>query len=316
MVAFALAGFGAPASAQTPWEMQMQVLIEDDGAGRIFANTGQFWNWEACTADLSSCAPYGSGRDLRVAGVPPGTVFRLNGSTVSPEWLGDLAPISVPTVSGLVRANEMVTPLAGSWRGGWVGSADRLQLAACPTPAGEGCTTLTHLKFPGECPGGAAVIDPHFTGQYLRVADRRIGPGPIIETLEAVTSPYSFGAWPAFGSTSAAVVGIIEPAARPRTDTCGPPPLGKGKGRVLETGEARANCIVACSATLVAKRGRLRQRVTRKLVASPGADLGSVLAVATLRIPGRALARLGAGKTLFVLRVGGTPVARRAVFRG
>lgn len=65
------------------------------------------------------------------------------------------------------------------WRGGWAGDAHFTQLAACANAQGTACTTLTDMHYPSRCANGAAVLDPAFTGDYLRVADQLVGPNPV-----------------------------------------------------------------------------------------------------------------------------------------
>lgn len=105
----------------------MQSLLNDDGSGRLFVNTGigEPWSWEACAPDLSGCVPFGTGREITTAGAGPETVFRVSGSAtaglipgVSPIWHGNVASTGTPSVGGIVRANELVTPLSGTWSGG------------------------------------------------------------------------------------------------------------------------------------------------------------------------------------------------------
>jgi hypothetical protein len=125
-----------------------------------------------------------------------------------------------------VRANERVTPVAGLWQGGWSDDYDLFQFAACKSPRGLRCTRLTDLNFPDSCPNGAAVLDPVFTGNYLRVADRRIGAGTAFYDI-GVGTPYGRGVWAADRRTSVAIIGPIVKATSPRTVKCGPPPLAE-----------------------------------------------------------------------------------------
>jgi hypothetical protein len=207
----------------------MQALLNNNGSGRLFVNTpGGPWLWEVCTAKLSSCKSFKTGRDITTVGAPPGSVFRVSGggrSGVSPLWRGRVKSVAPPAVRGVVRANELVRPIPGSWRGGWKGGSDELQLAACTTPDGHDCTTLTHSHYVDGCRNEAAVLDPFFTGYYLRVADRRLGAGPYFVAAYAVGTPYGHEVWRRDRITAVAVVGRIAPATGPRTRQCGPPPL-------------------------------------------------------------------------------------------
>jgi hypothetical protein len=205
-----------------------------DGSGRMIVNSqlnpeSETWSWEACDASLVSCAPFAQGRIVSTAGSTPPTVFRAVSSrgltALSPVWRGRVAAVRRPSVRGRIEANRLVTPLAGKWRAGWKGGYDEFQLAACLEPSGRECTTLTHPNYPRQCPDTAVVLDPAFTGWYLRVADRRLGPGPRIMLAYAVGSPYGHEIWSRNRTTSVAIVGRIAPATRPRTVGCGPPPL-------------------------------------------------------------------------------------------
>jgi hypothetical protein len=143
---------------------------------------------------------------------------------VSPLWSGKPAPSTPPSIKGPIRANELVTPISSRWRGGWRGDRDRTQLAACRSPRGRHCTTLTHTNYPEACPRGAAVLDPQFTGQYLRVANHRLGPDTGMLAY-AVGSPYGHEIWRRDATTSVAIVGRIAKAVGPRRNSCGAPPL-------------------------------------------------------------------------------------------
>lgn len=208
--------------------------LMQSGSGQMIVNSqlnpeNETWSWEACDPRLTSCERFAGGRIVSTAGSTPPTVFRATSSrgltALSPVWRGRVASVKPPSVRGRLVANALVTPVAGSWKGGWKGGDDNFQLAACIQPSGRECTTLTHLNYPRRCPRMAAVLDPAFAGRYLRVADRRLGPGPHVRALYAVRSPYGHRVWPRGRTTSVAIVGRIAPATGPRTATCGPPPL-------------------------------------------------------------------------------------------
>jgi hypothetical protein len=212
--------------------------IQENGSGLMIANAGsnpedQTWSWEACSRDLSSCEAFAQGRIVTTAGAPPRTVFRATsnyGATgISPVWRGRVKTVRPPSVRGPVRANELVTPVPGRWKGGWADSADWLQLAACEGPRGRNCTTLTDMHFVEGCENEAAVLDPHFTGQYLRVADWRVADTGILEY--GISSPYGQPVWKKRRAISVALVGKIAAANSLRTEQCGAPPLGAGLGQ-------------------------------------------------------------------------------------
>jgi len=209
----------------------IQGALARDGSGQMVANSQtnpetETWAWEACKPDLSLCAPFASGRFVSTRGAEPGTVFRttssLGASALSPMWLGRTASAGPPSVRGPIRANELVTPVPGKWKGGWAGSEDITQLGVCEGPRGGNCESITHTNYAYSCPDGAAVLDPKFVGWYLRVADRRLGPNS--GRLDYGTGPYGHPLWKRERLVSAAVIGRIEPANGPRTEECGQEP--------------------------------------------------------------------------------------------
>lgn len=291
----------------------IQAVLNVDGTGAINANSqsnppGETWSWESCAPDLSSCIPFASGRSISTTGADPDTVFRTmssNGATaLSPIWHGDAASVTPPSITGVIRANELITPVLGTWNGGWDGGAHFTQLAACASAQGTDCITLTDIHYPDGCPGGAAVLDASLTGEYLRVADRLLGPNPVVPGY-ASNSPYGRDVWVPAPTISTAIVGRIAPATGPRTATCGPPPLPSA--RLSKRGIATVECLRGCRVALVAKRGLLTARRVRKLP-----SLSSV----TLQLSRAARERLGRGRVLMSVKIDGKRVARRAVLRG
>jgi hypothetical protein len=150
----------------------------------------------------------------------------------------------------------------GDLPGGWVGSGDNLQLAACRTAAG-GSRTFARDR--------GRYTNPRGRRHRIRLRDL-------------------------------AGFGQHKRSGRRQDRACCPPPHRPllrttahraGNRTDFGFGEAQATCIVGCRATLVAKRGRLKERVTRILAASSGPDARNALPVTTLRIPARALQRLG-----------------------
>jgi hypothetical protein len=117
-----------------------------------------------------------------------------------------------------------------TWSGGWEGDFDQTQLAVCETSGGKRCISITEPKYVDGCRHHAAVLDSAFAGKYLRIADRRYGPGTVF-TLEAATSPFGHPIWKANRSTSVAILGRIKQATRPRSAECGPPPLSEAATR-------------------------------------------------------------------------------------
>ena len=275
----------------------------------------EIWSWEACSPDLTSCTPFATGRIVSTSGSAAETVFRatsnFEATARSPVWHGNPVAIGPPSVSGTIRANQLVIPVAGQWSGGWAASSDRFQLSACLTPNGIRCTALTHSNYPAECPDTAAVLDPFFTGQYLRVADLRLGAGPYVMPLYAVGTPYGYEVWESGPTASVAVVGRIEPATRDRAARCGAPPLVEAS--ISGRGVATVTCGLGCRTTLVARRGKRGVRFVRK-VTRPGQ--GRLRGPITLPASHRSLNRLGAGRARLSLTVNGRQVAQRTILLG
>lgn len=294
----------------------IETRLLPDGKGEMFAwalrdEPGRTWTWEACAPDLTGCADFGAGVRVSTAGSEPETVFRATSSdslsATSPIWHGDLASVAAPSVSGAIRANELVTALPGRWRGGWEGDRDLLQLAACLAPEGAICTTLTDTHYFSGCGSNTAVIDRGFAGRYLRVANSRTD-GSALSPAFVIESPYGGTAWAPGATTSVAVVGQIDPAAGPRAAGCGPPPLSSVS--ISKRGVATVMCGLGCRAVLVGKRGRRRARIRRRIAASPEIAEAPSLA---LRLPRRALTRLGVGRARVVVRIDGEWAAARKV---
>jgi hypothetical protein len=299
------------AAAYTPG---MQPLVNSDGTGRLIVTGGApSFTWEQCTADLSVCTVAGTALDFSFGNAPDGTVFRRPGASpaeVSPVWHGNVTLAAPPSISGALRVDELVTPIPATWLGGWEGDIDQTQLAACATPNGERCTSLTDPKYVGGCERGGTVLDPAFVSDYLRVADLTTGPGAA-STLEAAISPYGHPIWPAAGNTAVAMVGRIGPATHRGHPACGPP--RQVEAWISSRGIAKVSCVLGCEATLVGRHGRRTVRSTLKVpssgapkIAQPGIELAPGV---TLRLPAGKLRRLGAGKARFVVEVGGVTLA-------
>ncbi|HEU5142923.1 MAG TPA: hypothetical protein VFU04_07185 [Solirubrobacterales bacterium] len=290
--------------------VEMQALLVKDGSGLLFVNNGEesTWSWQACSSDLVTCRPFGQGREISTVGAEPSTVFRVSGAGKtgrSPLWHGNLSVLSPPTVRGPLRANELVTPVPATWGGGWEGDFDQTQLSVCARPAGGPCSSITEPKNPEACPREAAVLDPAFAGGYLRIADRRFGPGAIF-TLEALF-PYGQALWRSDGQTAVAFVGRIQPATGPRAARCGPPPLRLAS--ISKLGVAEIRCPLGCRAELIGRRAGRVARFGR--LAPARSPFGRPVA---LRLPVRLRRQLGEGQTRMSVEVDGRRVARRTVF--
>lgn len=272
--------------------------LNSDGTGELSASSqtnpaGESWSWQVCSAGSEECMPFATGRTASTSGAHSNVVFRASSSegvvAVSPLWMGTVTAASLPSVKGSVRANALVTPVDGTWNGGWAGDFDQTQLSACAQSNGQECTTLTDPNY-GGCPGGGAVIDPVFTGWYLRVADKTLGPNTATPAI-AYSSPYGHEVWSAGATVAVAVVGQIAAATGGRESNCGPPPLPKGsdphhpgslmppgelptkahptramyRAKIASDGVATVSCSKACHVTFSARSGSLRRTIARRL---------------------------------------------------
>lgn len=301
----------APASSAK--HVEIQALMNPDGSGQlsIIGPPGP-WRWEACSPDLKSCSHFGGGREIATRGAPAGTVFRVKGNGavgVSPEWRGPVRQLEASTVLGLVRANEFVSPIPGIWSGGWKGEFSAMQLSACTTAAGEGCTTLTDPHFVRNCAASSSfVLDARFAGSYLRVADKRSGVGPSPELPFAVTSPFGGEVWAARRITSVAIVGHIAPAIAAFPGECGPP--APAKGFISKRGVAFITCPAGCRAELQGTGNGRSAHVVRQL---PEQNALFVAPATEIRLPMRVV---GENPARLVVRIDGRQVARRTVRLG
>lgn len=224
-------GCVAPAQAVEP--ASIQATLQAAGSGIMIANSqtnpsGQSWSWQACDARGGNCAPFAVGQIVNTTGAGSAVVFKATASggatATSPLWHGNVSALTPPGVTGEVRANALVTPVPGTWTGGWDGDYDATQLAACANANGAECNSLTREGYLGACAHGAAVIDPVFTGWYLFVADRRYSADDIFPAI-GYSSPYGGEVWTANAITSVALAGRIAPAAGPRQSSCGAAPI-------------------------------------------------------------------------------------------
>jgi hypothetical protein len=321
VVAVVVLGVGFAAASCSPATAvegaSIQAVLDPGGGGRMIVNSqtnppDETWSWEACTTDLATCTPFAQGRIVETAGAPVPSVFRAvssRGATaLSPRWDGQVESVSSPSAMGTPQANELVVPIPGRWRGGWEGDVDWTQLAACEGPRDEGCTTLTDRHYVGGCPNGAAVIDPMFTGMYLRVADRRI-PAHTLELAYGVSSPYGPDIWAAGPTVSVSVLGRIRAATGPPASGCGPSPLVRAS--ISKKGVATVRCGLACLATLVARQGRRMAKMSRRLAGQPGNRRN--VPAPRLRLPKRKLARFHPGRIHMALMVNGKRFAARTL---
>jgi hypothetical protein len=267
------------AGARTPGEAKIQAFLTKSGAGMIVNSQWnpptETWSWSICDAAGASCRPFAAGRNVEFPAAPAGSTFRATANdgptALSPVWKGPLQQATAPSVTGAIDANGLVTPVPAAWSGGWAGDdvgrdGDFTQLAACATSDGRECTTLTNREFGGGCPHGATVLDPIFTGAYLRVASFVTGPDPIFAEV-AYSTPYGKRVWQAGSTTAAAMLGKIAPASHPRREPCGPPPLDPRVSArepipvryayITKAGVGRVRCWQdPCQVLLIARHGR------------------------------------------------------------
>lgn len=286
-----------------------QALLNPDGSGRLFVTNGTVPAWSVCAPDRSNCRPFATGGDITTAGAPAAVVFWAGDGWLSPIWDGNVVAVGAPSLSGTLRANELVTPIPGQWQGGWITDRDTMQMAACTTEAGDECITLTDRRYPAGCPGGAAVLDPVFAGKYLRVADRRFA-ADTTTTFEAVNSPYGQELWMPSPITSVAVVGRIGSSRGQRAAKCGPPPLVRAT--ISGRGVARVRCGLGCRASLIARKGEKTRSATRSLRPFP-LQAPRNYPIPELRLSSKSLAAFGSGPVSAVVLVDGKRAASRTL---
>jgi hypothetical protein len=306
LVLAGLEASGAGAIGRFPF----QVLLDPDGSGRIFMNDGSKPSWELCKPGLTECRPFATG-NFTTNGAPANSVFWAGGDLMTPLWRGNLHSVAPPSVQGKVRANEIVTPLAGGWEGGWESDYDDLSLSICKTASGERCLQVNHEgPLARSCgPHEATLLDPAFVGRYLRVVDHRYGEGTV---FAGVGHPPYYPLEIESGPTiSMAVVGKIAPSSGPPRRSCGPPPLFSAS--IEAAGSAEASCtLVGCRVLLTARCPKGSARVGRML--SPSGYFGTK--TTTLRFPAATVDRVEGCKARAMVKINGEVVARRAVHVG
>jgi hypothetical protein len=274
--------------------------------------------WEACTAQLTECRPWARGRRAETLSAPAGTIFRVRDSEgesgISPEWRGPLTELTPPRVVGSIEANGYVSPVPGLWAGGWGEEYPRMQLSACETEAGDGCVSITspHFTRVGCSFSASFLLNPIFSGWYLRVADKQDG-GEHAEAGYGVFSPsgatWGFDeVWGRSRTTSVAVVGQIGPAANPSAGECGPPPAPAAT--ISADGVARVECAGGCGVVLAGARKGRQQLVSRRI---PAQSALTPFPALEMQLSTKAEANLGIGVIQLTVEVDGKPLARRAI---
>ncbi len=295
-------------------EIRMQPLLTERGSGHLFVNNpGGPWSWQSCKPNLTRCAPFAKGRRISTDGAPPGTVFRVAGRGdvgTSPIWHGDVSVVRPPSARGPLRANERVTAVAATWSGGWDGDFDQAQLAICRTARGHGCISITDPKYIRGCRRGGAVLDPAFTGYYLRVADRHLGPGTIF-TADAVSSPYRRPIWRHDGQTAVAIVGRIRRATGPQKTGCKPAPLNSAS--ISELGVAIVKCVLGCQVALTAEQGPLEVGILHEIL---GQDAVGTRRATMIQLSADQLARFEPGDVRITVSIDGELATQRDIVVG
>jgi hypothetical protein len=320
-VLFFVCGYGA-VSARALGRLPFQVLLNADGSGRIFMNNGTIPSWEICRADRTGCTAFATG-SFSTGNAPPGSVFWAGGELITPLWKGNVRNVVAPSVRGRVRGNEVVTPVAGQWEGGWETDYDGLSFSICTTAAGADCLQINHEGREESCgTNGATFIDPAFAGGYLRVVDRRYGDGTL--SVGVGHPPY----YPIPKIQPKAIVSTaafkIAPATGPPKVQCGPPPVFTAA--IADDGSAEVTCrLLACRAVLLARGPGGTARLERKLRPAPYSGVSPTLpngqprtepGTTTLRLAPSALERLEGHPIRLEVRLNGTTFAHRTIRLG
>lgn len=302
-----------PSPAAAAEHAKIQAALNKNGDGLMIVNSqtnppDETWSWEVCQPDLTSCNAFTTGRQITTAGAPSDVVFRATSTrgavAVSPIWHGRVTAVTPPSITGELRVNALVTPTHGEWSGGWGRDYFSAQLAACETPAGERCITLTDDQYTQGCADDAAVIDPAFEGEYLRVAETNYGQDAAFPDYALLSAYSRMRVWPEAPTTSASVVGQIGPAVGPREADCGPPTMPFAA--VSKSGFVDVECLRACRVVVVI---RGRDRAIRR-----GRDLGE-LSQARIPVGRRLLNRVLPGPVTVTAEVDGRVLSRRTIRR-
>jgi hypothetical protein len=141
---------------------------------------------------------------------------------------------------------------------------------------------------------------------YLRVADRRLGAGPLPVPAFAASTPFGSEPLKAQRSTAVALIGLIRPATQTYNGECGPP--SRPSARFGRAATATFYCPAGCRASLEAENRRGRQI---KVARSFGALDPLLVPQTFLRLPAERLTGLGPGRIHLLAEVDGKPIARR-----
>jgi hypothetical protein len=304
-----LAGLSA-ADAAAVGRFPFQVLLNEDGSGRIFMNDRRTPSWEVCKPGPTECRPFATG-NFSTDGAPAGSVFWAGGDLTTPLWKGNLRSVALPSVQGKPRANEIVTPVAGVWEGGWESDYDDLSLSICKTATAERCFQVNHEgpRARGCGPNEAALLDPAFAGRYLRVVDQRYGEGTVFAGVgHPPYYPLKIGPGP---TIAMAVVGRIAPSNAPPQRRCGPPPLSSAS--IAPGGAATVSCsLITCRAVLAVRCPEGGAKAARRLSPSDYYDAKTT----TLRLSPAAIERLEGCRAIAKVRINRSLLAQRRVAIG
>lgn len=217
-----------PAAAGADGVEITQHLVDDDGGPRLVANQrpvgGQPVSWRICTPECGTVVAGGEVFAPRPAG--PGTVYEASTTVAgvtttarSRPWGGPVASAAPPTLTGEPRIGRVVTPVRGTWTGGWGDETGAVGVRACPTAAGTGCREVVPR---GAVPSNEpTTIDPAYAGWYLGAYEVRFGAGAVFPAIAVLPPPFgTVSSRPAPSPSSTIAVGPLVgpvPAARPGT---------------------------------------------------------------------------------------------------
>jgi hypothetical protein len=185
------------------FQVYLDYYIQPDGTGSLIANPNSGQGsvaWQACPPG-GSCSPLPANpktdRFVSAKNTAPGTVFiatatagSSTASASSSPYLGPVQSSAPPSVTGHIRVGGLVTPVPGSWTGGWGSEVSFMQLQVCKTSTGSGCLVISDSYYWNKCPGVGAAIAPAYEGRYLRVVDQRISTDTAFASF-AVSGPES-----------------------------------------------------------------------------------------------------------------------------
>ncbi|WP_026910328.1 hypothetical protein [Patulibacter minatonensis] len=191
--------------------------------------------WRACDPE---CGPViGTERILTPGPTTEGTTFEV-AATIdgtprtarSSAWRGRATLVTPPQLGGELRIGKVVTPVAGTWGGGWGDDVDQGEVRACRTADATDCRSVSRV-------GGPFTVDPAYAGWYFGAVDHHYGPDPILGGAPLIPPP--FGTVPEDPAPTASptvalglLVGPVPPAR------AGVPPAVRG--RLVEGGVVRA----------------------------------------------------------------------------